>query len=240
MMLQPRSAQVKISPSAIGYLSECPRCLWLHINENIKRPRGLFPSLPDGMDNIFKEYFDKYRALGKLPPEIEKEIDAKLFDNMEKLSVWREIDFGRGGLRAEFPEYGITLSGAIDDLLIAPDGKYVPLDFKTRGYPTKEDTHEHYQSQLDLYTLLFEKNNLPPAEFGYLLFFWPKVYENGKTNFGTELVEMKVSPQNGREILKKVQEIIKGSKPKAHENCEYCLYRESRNQGSQPSLFDRA
>lgn len=217
---------VKISPSAIGYLLECPRCLWLFVNENIKRPRGLFPSLPDGMDNIFKEYFDKYRFQGKFPPEIDGKVEGKLFDDMEKLSRWREIDFGRGGFKAEFPEYNIILSGAIDELLVSPDGKYVPFDFKTRGYPTKEDSHTHYQSQLDLYSLLFEKNGLEPADFGYLLFFWPKSYSFGQADFETELIKISVSPQGGRETLEQVQKIISGPKPKSHGNCEYCFYRE--------------
>ena len=216
----------KVSPSAIGYLSECPRCLWLFANEEVKRPRGIYPSLPDGMDNIFKAYFDEYRKKGELPLEIAGKIDVRLFDDMEKLNIWRNIDFGRGGLRAEFPEYDILLAGAIDELLVAPDKKYIIFDFKTRGYPTKEDTHEHYQHQLDLYTLLLEKNGFEPAPNGYLLFFWPERYKERIVNFKTELVEMAVNPSRGREILQQVQEIIKGEKPAVHSQCEYCRYRE--------------
>jgi len=38
---------------------ECPRCFWLQIVKNIKRPAGIFPSLPSGMDKILKVHFDK-------------------------------------------------------------------------------------------------------------------------------------------------------------------------------------
>lgn len=214
----------KVSPSLIGYLLECPRCLWLYFNEDVKRPRGLFPSLPDGMDEIFKNYFDKYRAKGKLPPEIAGKIKGKLFADMAKLNIWRNIDFGRGGLRAEFPEYDILLYGAIDELLVGQNGKFIVLDFKTRGYPTKEDTHEHYQHQLNLYALLLEKNNLLPDKFGYLLFFWPKEYGPGRANFKTELVKMEISGGRGREILQQVQKIIQGKKPMPINECEYCQY----------------
>ncbi|MDP1629389.1 MAG: PD-(D/E)XK nuclease family protein [bacterium] len=216
----------KISPSLIGSLLECPRCLWLHFNEELKRPRGFFPSLPGGMDETFKNYFDEYRQKGGLPPEIAGKIDARLFDDMEKLEIWRNVNFGRGGFKAEFPEYDILVSGAIDELLVAPDGKYIPLDFKTRGYPTKKDTHEHYRHQLDFYALLFEKNDLPPAKAGYLLFFWPEKYADNRAEFKTELVEMEISPERAYKILKQVRDIIDGLQPSAHQNCEYCNYRE--------------
>jgi len=210
----------------MGSLLECPRCLWLNFNEELKRPRGIFPSLPDGLDEIFKNYVDEYRAKGELPPEIAGQIDAKLFDDLEKLNSWRNVNFGHGGFKAEFPEYDMLVSGAIDEVLVAPDGKYLPLDFKTRGYATKKDTSEHYRSQLDFYALLFKRNGLPPASHGYLLFFWPQDYKNKKVNFKTELVSMDISPERAIQILKKVREILDGPKPPAHSNCEYCHYRE--------------
>lgn len=218
---------IKISPSGISYLLECPRCLWLHVNENKKRPRGIYPSLPDGMDNVFKKYFDEYRMRTELPPEIDGKIEGRLFEDVKRLNGWREFNFGRGGLKAAIPEYDMALSGAIDDLVIAPDGRFAPFDFKTRGYPTKEDTHEHYRHQLDLYALLFEKNNMPPADYGYLLFFWPQSYSFGMANFKTDLVKMDVSPSRGMSVLKKVHDIVTGPVPKAHSACEYCAYRGS-------------
>lgn len=221
---------IKISPSGIGYLLECPRCLWLHVNEDKKRPRGAYPSLPDGMDNVFKKYFDEYRAREELPPEIEGKIDGKLFDDAKKLHTWREFNFGRGGIRANFPEFNMLVSGAIDDLLVSPDGKFIPFDFKTRGYPTKEDTHEHYRHQLDLYALLFQKNGMEVADHGYLLFFWPEAYGLGMANFKTELIRMDVSPSRGMSVLERAHAIITGPMPKAHQSCEYCTYRESQKE----------
>lgn len=217
---------IKVSPSGIGMLLECPRCLWLYVNEGVKRPFGAFPSLPGGMDGLFKAYFDSYRAKGELPPEIEGKVGGKLFTDMAKLKQWREINFGRGGLHAQFLNWDIELGGAIDELLINDKGEYVPFDFKTRGYPTKEDTHEHYQHQLDLYALLFEKNNLRPADYGYLLFFWPREYREGRTMFDTQLVRLKINPKNGVKILEEVCRIANSEKPAAHSQCEYCLYRE--------------
>lgn len=219
---------IKISPSGISYLLECPRCLWLHINEDKKRPRGAYPSLPDGMDNVFKKYFDEYRGRGELPPEIEGKVEGRLFDDGKQLHQWREFNFGRGGISAEFPEYNMRVNGAIDELLISPDDKFIPFDFKTRGYPTKADTHEHYRHQLDLYALLFQKNGHQVAEHGYLLFFWPESYGMGTANFKTELIRMDVSPSRGMSVLEKAHKIITGSMPERHKECEYCTYREAK------------
>ena len=218
---------IKISPSGVSSLLECPRCLWLQVREEKKRPRGIYPSLPDGMDNVFKKYFDEYRVRGEMPPEIDGKIEGRLFDDSKFLRQWREFDFGRGGIRTEIPEYEMVVAGAIDDLVVAPDGAFVPFDFKTRGYPLKEDTHEHYRTQLDLYAMLFERNGHTIAGYGYLLFFWPQAYEMGMANFKTELIKMDVSPSRGMSVLKKVHDIVTNLKPEAASRCEYCLYRES-------------
>lgn len=218
---------IKISPSGISSLLECPRCLWLQVNEEKKRPRGIYPSLPDGMDNVFKNYFDEYRGRGEMPPEIDGKVEGRLFDDLRQLKPWRDFNFGRGGITVQIPEYDMVLSGAIDDLVVAPDGRLVPFDFKTRGYPVKSDTHEHYRAQLDLYALLFQRNGREPADYGYLLFFWPTAYEMGAAHFKTELIKMDVSPSRGLSLLKRARDIASGDKPPAHAACEYCLYREA-------------
>src|SRR3989344_4933328 len=91
----------RVSPSKIGELLECPRCLWLFYREGLARPDGIFPSLPGGMDGILKAYFDKYRDTGKLPPEIAGKVEGKLFTDAEQLNQWRSRF---GGLMADFPE----------------------------------------------------------------------------------------------------------------------------------------
>ncbi len=215
--------QFRVSPSKLGDLLQCPKCLWLFYRKGLGRPEGIFPSLPRGMDKVFKDYFDLYRKKGKLPPEIEGKLQDKMFKDAEMLEKWR----GRAGLQAEFPEFNMLLKGSIDDLLVSPDGKYVPFDFKSRGYPPKENTHEHYYTQLNLYALLFEKQGLPTADYGYLLFFYPLSYFRGVVNFETELVKMEVSHEKGYEQMKKAYEIISGEEPESHEDCQYCLYRRS-------------
>ncbi|MBI2639947.1 MAG: PD-(D/E)XK nuclease family protein [Candidatus Sungbacteria bacterium] len=221
----PKSS-ITVSPSQIGMLLECPRCLWLYFREGLKRPSGIFPSLPGGFDRLFKTYFDGYREKEELPPELRGLGKETLYTDRAFLDVWRN---NWKGISYVFTELDLTLKGAIDDLLINEKGEFVPIDFKTRGYPLKEDTAAHYQTQLDLYALLFEKNGYPVAGYGYLLFFWPKEYAQSSADFVTELVKLKLSPQNGLGILEEVVRIVRDGEPKAHSECEFCRFREFSN-----------
>lgn len=73
-------------------MQECPRCFWLTQHKVWKRPNRIFPSLPSGMDNILKTHFDKLMKRGLLSPELCNNGECKnlkLFDDDEKLKIWR-------------------------------------------------------------------------------------------------------------------------------------------------------
>ena len=55
----------KLSPSALNLFLNCPKCFWLDRNKGKKRPRGIYPSLPGGMDAVIKNYFDNEDTLIK-------------------------------------------------------------------------------------------------------------------------------------------------------------------------------
>jgi CRISPR/Cas system-associated exonuclease Cas4 (RecB family) len=204
----------KISPSSINLMEECPRCFWLAIHGKWKRPQGIFPSLPSGMDGILKIHFDKFRDKGELPPEIREECsDCKLFDDKEKLKIWRSNFKG-----IQYTEGDFMLRGAVDNLLVK-NGKLIVLDYKTRGFPLKDDTHEHYKVQMDIYNFLLRKNGYSVENYSYLLFYYPnKVNDNGEVIFDTKLIKMKVG--DGEKVFKKAVNVINGKEPK--EKCEWC------------------
>lgn len=212
----------KLSPSSINLMEECPRCFWMHYHGK-KRPAGIFPSLPSGMDAILKTHFDKFMEKGKLPPEIKKEGECqgcKLFNNKQLLDVWRNA---RKGLETKDRE-GNVFKGAVDNILVKGN-KLIVLDFKTRGFPCKEDTHKHYQNQLDLYNLLLQKNGYKTEGFAFLLFYHPKeVLETGEVVFDTKLIKMPVSIKNANNLWKKALKILNGKCPKKHEEkiCPWC------------------
>jgi hypothetical protein len=211
--------QTVLSPSTISLCQECERCFWLRINKGIKRPEGIFPSLPGGMDKILKEHFDSHREESTIPEELEG-FDGKLFPDTEKLRAWRN---NREGLRYRDEKTGIVLMGAIDDLFVTKEGLYAPLDFKTRGYPRKENTHEFYQNQMDIYAFLLEKNGLPTPGFAIIIFYHPTCV-NGHCNveFHPDPLKMTINPNNGEQLFRKAIEILRGPEPKSNPDCPYC------------------
>jgi len=219
--------KIKLSPSTLNLFLECPRCFWLQINEGIHRPRGIFPSLPGGMDLVIKVYFDKYREKGELPPEIEGKVKGNLVHDHELLKKWRNW---RTGLEYYDEPLGVTLFGALDDCL-EEDGKYFPLDYKTRGSAPREgDSEKYYGNQLDCYALLLEENNYPVGEFGYLIYYYPKeVKERGAIIFDVEPVKLKIDTERARKTLSDAVKLLHGSIPPYHSECEYCIW--GRNNG---------
>ena len=216
--------QFRLSPSTLNLFAECSRCFWLHIKERVHRPSGPFPSLPGGMDSVLKPYYDKYRLLGKLPPEIDGKVEGKLFPDLAKMNKWRNW---RTGLVYTDKKRNARLVGALDDLLQI-GGKYAPLDYKTRGSVINESSHTYYQLQLDLYTLLLAENGLTPVGFGYLIFYSPNKVESGAvTHFTAEPVKVETAAESGRRVFEKAIEVLNKEIPPHHSSCEYGLWQNS-------------
>jgi len=210
----------KLSPSSLNLMAECPRCFWLDKHEVWKRPNGIFPSLPSGMDNILKVHFDKFRDKGMLPPELHKsechKEGCKLFDDSEKLKIWRS---NFKGIRWE-DKNGNILFGAVDNLLMKGK-KIIVLDYKTRGFALKEDTADHYQNQMDIYNFLLRKNGYETEDYAFLLFYVPKeVLETGEVIFDTHLIKRKIDVKNAEKIFNRAIKLLNENCPK--DTCIWC------------------
>ena len=209
----------KFSPSSLSLLKDCSRCFWLHFNKGIKRPDSIFSSLPSGMDRILKIHFDTFRDKGKLPPELAKlKGNYKLFDNAELLAVWRNNFKG-----IEYTDKdGNVFRGAVDNILIK-SSKLVVLDYKTRGFPLKEDTANHYQDQMSIYNFLLRKNKHKTENYSYLLFYHPnKVDSDGDVLFNTDLIKMKVSVKDAENLFRKALKVLGEDVPDSGEECGFC------------------
>lgn len=214
---------IKLSPSSLNLFLDCSRCFWLQVVKGVKRPNGAFPSLPSGMDKVLKEHFDRFMEKGLLPPELKAEDcvhGCSLFSDKKLLKVWRS---NLKGITYKDEESGVVLRGAVDNILVK-DGKLIVLDYKTRGFPLKEDTPKHYQTQLDVYNFLLRKNGYETEEYAYLLFYYPnKVAETGEVIFDTKLIKMKTSPENGEKVFRNAVTLLKQeSPPKTSRNCGFC------------------
>lgn len=115
---------------------------------------------------------------------------------------------------------GNILFGAVDNILTIGK-KLIVLDYKTRGFPLKEDTHEHYILQLELYNLLLRKNGYETEDFAFLLFYHPKeVQETGEVIFNTDLKKIKINIRNAEDTFKSAIKLLNSDCPK--ETCEWC------------------
>jgi hypothetical protein len=212
---------IKLSPSTLNLFLDCPHCFWMDKVKGIKRPRGIFPSLPGGMDRVIKLHFDNFRAQDSLPPELSGTNfnGIKLYRDQAQLEKWRSW---RTGLVYTDTD-GSVLSGALDDLLVKGD-RYIPFDYKTKGSPTTEaDAIKYYQNQLDCYALLLDVNGFSSAEFAYLLYYSPKsVGANGVVQFELQALKIPTDVERARATFRKAVSLLKGPEPISSASCEHC------------------
>lgn len=209
----------KLSPSSLGLFKECPRCFWLTKHEVWKRPQGPFPQLPNGMDRVLKQHFDKFMRREMLPPELcdhEHCTNMKLFDDEKLLAEWRNA---KKGLWFEDKDENV-LHGGIDNLLVKGN-KFIVLDYKTKGSPAKEDAHEYNQHQLDIYNFILRKMGHETEDYGFLLFYSPsEVLETGEVVFHTELRKVKTSVKDAEDLFRSAIKLLNDACPK--KSCVWC------------------
>jgi len=212
----------KLSPSALGLFLDCPRCFWLEKNRKLKRPRGIFPSLPGGMDRVIKTYFDGYRQDGGLPPEVQGKVLGRLFQDLARLNRWR--DWKTTDLAYTDAALQVTLSGALDDCLI--DGeRYIPLDYKTHGYGAKPESIAFYQHQLDCYCLMLEASGFPTTGLAYLVYYYPlTVGPNGQVAFAVVPLRVTTDLTRAKDLVARAVTCLRGPLPAPGAECEHCQW----------------
>lgn len=241
--------KVWLSPTRLGLIKECERCGYDEMMLKLKRPRSPFPSLPNGIDRIVKEYMDKFR--GTLPPELAHLEGHRFMDEQSTINDYREWN---GGLKCVrnvtvdrptklLPERKVThtlvVSGAIDDALYNDTNQVVPLDVKTKDKEPDENYGEKwYTTQINSYGYMFKENGYEVADYGYLWYFWPlDVKAGGMIQFGQKLLKMKIDLQDIPNRLDKIaqglptvsMEALRYRKLwKAAPECPACTYLEEK------------
>ena len=213
----------KLSPSRMNLFFECKRCFWLRVNEKVERPSGPFPSLPSGVDKAVKKHFDSFREQGQVPPEIQEcsEEDLTLLkdqDFLENARSWRTQP------KWTDPQTKAVLRGGVDDLMRNSDGEIVVLDYKTRGYPPKEEkgAPDYYARQVNLYNLILRENGYSTADYGLILYFYPKGFEeDGNFTFHTEIRRVEVDIGEAKKMVRDAVETLDSEIPLHDEDCEY-------------------
>lgn len=219
---------MRLSPSTLSDFVKCPRCWVLDRKHKVAWPRGVFPSLPGGMDRRLKVWADAHRTAGKLPPELVGRVPGGLFNDQETLDRWRNW---RSGPTAVL-EDGTELGGALDDLLFDPaTGLYSVIDFKTRGAPPKKgDSEKYYGLQMSSYRAILERMGRKTTEKAYLIYYWPKDAKGGEPggpfsfDFCTEVVEIMTDADGAVKTALAAARAMDGPLPEPGIECERCQY----------------
>jgi hypothetical protein len=207
--------KVFLSPSTLNLYRECPRCFYLHMRYEIKRPRGPMPSIATGLDSVFKKYFAYYRSIGELPPDLKQEMSGHLIEKLKPTYYYN--------IRP-----GYTIIGKLDDCLVTDEGRYVPLDHKTRASPAS-GVHPAYQLQMEVYCLLLDGNGLKAGDRAYLIYYYPLNVspEEGPKNitFGLDIKRVDVDVEHAREVIRQAIDCLKSPEiPEPSPECEYCRW----------------
>lgn len=222
--------KIRMSASQLGLFKDCPRCFWYDRSKKIARPRGIFPSLPGGMDLMLKTRYDAHRNAGKTPPEIGGLGLYRDQERLEKMRNWRT------GLTAQVGE--VEVFGAFDDIGIEPDSLHSPLDYKTRGSAPKEGTSEgYYGHQMDLYALLMDANMMPTSGKAHLVYYWPGVSVDGGTEFPfqSKVVTLATSIDRIKEMVEAAFKVMAAkTMPDSSTSCEYCSFARARDTNTIP------
>lgn len=173
------------------------------------------------MDLLTKKYFDKYREIGKMPPEIEGKVEGEPLMDRELLKRWR---YWKTGPCYTDKDLNAILQGALDECFVSGN-LYIPVDYKTRGFDLKEDSLSYYQLQLDSYTFLLEAEGCPTPKFGYLIYFIPKnIKEGGIVEFEVEPHKLPTNPDNALKVFRQAVKTLRSPQPKSHSACKFCSW----------------
>lgn len=206
------SMSISLSPSKLNLFVDCPRCFWLHVKKNIKRPEGPMAGVLTKMDSIVKHYFEKYRDKGELPPIIKGKVKGRLAKGMPKTLYYTFGDF--------------VVRGLPDDYLELDDNVIVPLDHKTSRGKSAEETHKAHVLQMDVYSFLLKVNNYKTTNKAYLAYYYPDDCDiHDGLDICCTVTEIKTNPDNAKKIIDDAIKVLNGKMPNPSSECGFCKWR---------------
>jgi RecB family exonuclease len=126
----------------------------------------------------------------------------------------------------------LLLSGAIDDIWVAPDGQLFIVDYKSTSKEEEVNIDAEwqisYKRQMEIYQWLFKRNGFNVSSTGYF------VYCNGLTDretFGAKLdFDIKIIPYQGNDswidakIIEMHKCLMSSEVPGYGVDCDFCTY----------------
>jgi len=225
--------QWKLSRSKIDLFMNCPRCFYVDNKLGTARPRGFPFNLNSAVDALFKKEFDVHRKAGTKHPIMEEyNVDVVPFQH-PNMEVWRE---NFKGVQTLHTPTGFTVSGAVDDIWVNPQGEVNVVDYKSTSKDETiasldQDWQIGYKRQMEIYQWLLRQNDLTVSNTGY--FVYANAYSDreafdNKLDFEVTLIEYTGDDSWIEPTLLNIKACLDDPRvPKANDECEYCQYREA-------------
>jgi len=220
----------KLSRSKIELYMNCPRCFYLDRRLGVGQPPGFPFNLNSAVDTLLKKEFDIHRAKKTAHPLMKAYgVDAVPYQHPD-MDVWRE---NFKGLQVLHEPTNLLITGAVDDVWVAPSGELMVVDYKSTS-KTEEvnidaDWQIAYKRQMEIYQWLLENMGFKVSSTGYF------VYCNGDTDkeaFDGKLeFDIKVIPYTGDTswiegaLAKLYTCLMADVMPFSGPDCDYCAYR---------------
>lgn len=214
--------QFKISAKALGRYAMpdfCPRCEWIRLKTK-KLPYQIFPGIFSTIDAYTKKIVHNWIDRDKDKPQFLTDLEITGY---MKVPHWSKFLMDT--------EYGITLSGVPDDLLVIPQGIHIP-DYKTAKFTeTQDKLFPMYQAQVNGYAKIAKAIGLSvdslslvymtPATDGpeVVLNCYPGLF---KMTFVPHFLPIELNITSIDPLLEKAREIYDGGIPDRGNKCEDC------------------
>ena len=170
--------QIRISAKNLGQVGLedfCPRCYWIKLKSK-NLPWQIFPGIFSSIDAYTKRV-----THGIIDGQSRPAWLAEMGDIASYLKTphWSKFT-------VDIQEYGITLSGVVDDILVTESGDIIIPDYKTAKYTESQDKLlPMYQIQLNGYAVIAEAREISPVTGLYLVYFEPITDEDTAKQYKT-------------------------------------------------------
>jgi len=211
--------QLKISAKNLGQVALgdfCHRCFWIKLRVNNKLPFQIFPGIFASLDSYQKKVVHAIIDSDKRPEWLQSIGD---FVAYRKAPHWSKFN-------VDIKEYGITLTGAVDDILVTREGNIIIPDYKTAKFtPNQDKLLPMYEIQLNGYAVIAEGVGISPVTGLSLIYFEPitddQAASDHKTPYGFDMaftahpVNMPIDRDKLNNAMEKTREIYDMATPPA-------------------------
>lgn len=219
----------KLSRSKIELFLECPRCFYIDRRLGVGRVQGPQFTLNSATDTLLKKEFDWHRG-NATQHSLMKEfgIDAVPFQHPD-IDRWRQ---NMTGVQHHHRPTNLLITGALDDVWQAPDGKLHVVDYKststTKAISLDDKYKQGYKRQLEIYQWLLRRNGFDVADTGYLLFVnadTSREHFNGELKFTLQIIPYDGSDSWVEDAITEAHLCLqRESIPPVNADCEWCAY----------------